>query len=141
MPHPAGEEIMSYSEFMLTVIALILFWQLLFRTSDAKAEKRHKELLAQIEQAQEALKEATEESTQQITGRRFYTDFLSQEVGYQWPRWREHLNDESETQKEKSRNYLHHLAMISLWSCHIRTLPSASLPGAASLRALQGCGS
>jgi hypothetical protein len=92
----SGEETMSYSEFILTVIAVLLFCQL-FRPSGAK--ERHEKLLSQLKSLEETLKDAIEESTQQITGRKYYTDFLSLEKGYQWPRWREHLDDDSEDSK------------------------------------------
>lgn len=85
---------MSYSDFILTIIAVLCFWQVRNSYSEAKERrKQHEKILAEMGGANTVIEQAIFESTQQITGRRHYTDFLSEEVGYKHPQWRKHLDE------------------------------------------------
>jgi hypothetical protein len=88
---------MSYSEFVLTVIAMLLGVLVLgqvFGFDEERQKKRREELMSQLKLLEETFANEVMESTQQITGRRYYTDFLSEEKDYHWPHWRGHLNGE-----------------------------------------------
>jgi hypothetical protein len=66
---------MTYSEFMLTVIAILLFFQL-FRPTGAKERKKlHEALISQLDSLETALKDAIEESTCQVIRRQEYVPF------------------------------------------------------------------